>query len=276
MAYRLLESLGPQGDKGDPGPRGPQGEQGPQGPVGPQGERGEKGDRGDQGPPGEVITVEGKVVTGPQGVQGERGEQGPAGQDGKDGKDGANGRDGLPGRDGVDGKDGLPGEMGPQGPGGVQGPKGETGAQGPAGPAGKDGSIGPAGPQGPAGPGPVAYKGVCVDDGVPVQLDNIIVQMATSGSRSLQFKVATGTLNVRISGEIYWSNGNWAGNYGASYWNGDTLNTNWQQIFGWSFPWEGDKATYHVIDRSNKRLYRITLIIGGGYKNNFIVMERLV
>lgn len=120
------------------------------------------------------------------------------------------------------------------------------------------------------------YKGVCVDDGVAVQLDNIVVQLATGGARSLQFKTATGTLGVNISGEIYWSNGNYVGNYGANYWNGNTLTTNWQQPFGWAFPWAGDKATYNVQDLTNKRFYRITLIIGGGYKNNFIIMERLV
>ena len=120
------------------------------------------------------------------------------------------------------------------------------------------------------------YKGVCVDDGVPVQLDNLIVQMNTGAPRSLQFKLAAGTISTRISGEIYWSNGAYVGNYSANYWTGDTLNTTWQQIFGWNFPWEGDKAVYNVIDRTNKRLYRITLIIGAGYKNNFIVMERLV
>ena len=120
------------------------------------------------------------------------------------------------------------------------------------------------------------YKSACVDDGVPVQLDNLIVQLKPGNPRSLQFKMASGTMGTRISGEIYWSNGSWGGNYSANYWSGDTLNTTWQQIFGCNFPWEGDKAVYNVIDRSNKRLYRITLIIGAGYKNNFIVMERLV
>lgn len=120
------------------------------------------------------------------------------------------------------------------------------------------------------------FKGACVDDGVAVQLDNIMVQMATSGSRSLQFKVATGTLSVNITGQIYWANGSYGGNYSANYWNGNTLNTNWQQPFGWNFPWQGDKAEYNVQDLTNKRFYRITLSIGGGYKNNFIVMERLV
>lgn len=120
------------------------------------------------------------------------------------------------------------------------------------------------------------YRGVCVDDGVPVQLDGLIVQLNTGNPRSLQFKLATGTMSVRISGEIYWCPGNYQGTYEAKYWTGDTLNTTFQQIFPWSFPWAGDKAVYNVIDQTNRRLYRITLIIGAGYKNNFIVMERLV
>ena len=120
------------------------------------------------------------------------------------------------------------------------------------------------------------YKGACVDDGVAVQLDNIMVQMATSGARSLQFKVATGTLSVNITGQIYWANGSYGGNYGANYWNLNTLNTTWQQPFGWNFPWQGDKAEYNVQDLTNKRFYRITLSIGAGYKNNYIIMERLV
>lgn len=120
------------------------------------------------------------------------------------------------------------------------------------------------------------FKSGCVDDGVPMQLDNLMVQLAPSGSRSLQFRVASGTMGVNISGQSYWSNGAYAGNYSALYWNGNTLNTNWQQIFSWSFPWANDVAVYSVQDLTNRRYYRITLSIGGGYKNNFIVMERLV
>lgn len=153
---------------------------------------------------------------------------------------------------------------------GIPGPQGEKGT------AGAKGDPGEPGATGPTGLGFPGYKGVCVDDGVPVQLDNIVVQMNTAAPRSLQFKVATGTMSVNISGEIYWANGSYGGNYGANYWNGNTLNTTYQTIFGWNFPWAGDKATYNVQDLTNKRFYRITLIIGSGYKNNFIIMERLV
>lgn len=152
---------------------------------------------------------------------------------------------------------------------GIPGPQGEKGV-------GIKGDRGDTGEPGKPGLGVLGFNSACVDDGVPVQLDNIIVQLNTANPRSLQFKLASGTMSTRISGEIYWGNGSYGGNYGAEYWRGDTLTTTYQQIFGWNFPWAGDKATYHLIDQTNKRLYRITLIIGAGYKNNYIVMERLV
>lgn len=124
-------------------------------------------------------------------------------------------------------------------------------------------------------PGVVGYKGVCVDDGVEVSLDSIIVRMNTASPRSLQFKLSSGTMSVNISGVIYWTN-NGNANWGANYWQSKTLNTTWQQPFGWDFPWASDNAVYNVQDLTNKRLYRITLSVGPGYKGNFIVMERLV
>lgn len=123
---------------------------------------------------------------------------------------------------------------------------------------------------------PPGYKAANLDDGVELALDTLAVQLPTTGSRSLQFRVTTGTMSVNISGQSYWSNGAYAGNYSALYWNGNTLNTTWQQIFSWNFPWANDKAVYSVMDLTNRRYYRVTLIVGPGYKKNFIIMERLV
>ena len=120
------------------------------------------------------------------------------------------------------------------------------------------------------------YKAANLDDGVELTLDTLAVQLPTSGARSLQFRVTSGTMSVNISGQSYWSNGNYAGNYSALYWTGNTLTTTYQQIFTWSFPWANDKAVYSVMDLTNRRYYRVTLIIGPGYKKNFIIMERLV
>lgn len=119
------------------------------------------------------------------------------------------------------------------------------------------------------------FKSARVDAGVPVQLDDIIVQLNTASPRSLQFKLSAGSMSVHISGVIYWSN-NGNAVQGASYWQSKTLTTNWQQPFGWDFPWANDNAVYNLQDMTNGRFYRITLSIGNGYKGNFIVMERLV
>lgn len=123
---------------------------------------------------------------------------------------------------------------------------------------------------------PPGYKAANLDDGVELTLDTLAVQLPTGGNRSLQFRVTSGTMGVNISGQAYWSNGNYGGNYTAVYWNGNTLTTSWQQPMTWSFPWANDKAVYSVMDLTNRRYYRVTLIIGPGYKKNFIIMERLV
>jgi hypothetical protein len=123
---------------------------------------------------------------------------------------------------------------------------------------------------------PPGYKAASIDDGIELSLDTLAVQMASSGNRSLQFRVTSGTMSVNISGQAYWSNGAYVGNYTAIYWNGNTLNTTWQQPMTWSFPWANDRAIYSVRDETNRRYYRVTLIIGPGYKKNFIIMERLV
>jgi hypothetical protein len=248
------------------------------------------------------------------GKDGKDGVDGRDGRDGKDGAVGPQGPQGIQGPMGPAGKDGLPGAQGPKGDTGAQGIQGLPGKDGKDGvsitsavvnstgnliitksdgttvDAGKVSSTattttagGP--PVVGSAPNPFApiivtappgYKAANLDDGVELTLDTLAVMLPTSGARSLQMRVTTGTMNVRISGEIYWCNGNWVGNYGANYWTGTALNTTYQQIFSWNFPWEGDKATYHIIDQTNRRLYRVTLIIGAGYKKNFIIMERLV
>lgn len=123
---------------------------------------------------------------------------------------------------------------------------------------------------------PPGYKAANIDDGIELSLDTLAVQLPTAGARSLQFRVTSGTMSVNISGQAYWSNGAYQGNYTALYWNGNALTTSWQQIFSWSFPWANDVAIYSIRDETNRRYYRVTLVIGPGYKKNNIIMERLV
>jgi|DEB19_MinimDraft_3_1074340.scaffolds.fasta_scaffold11162_2 hypothetical protein len=228
-------------------------------------------------------------VPGPQGEPGPKGDKGDAGNQGPQGESGA---------------------VGPQGPQGEIGATGATGAAGISVTAAvvtngnliitrSDGSTINAGrvtantastststvtmvgsAPNPFAPvivsAPPGYKAANIDDGVELSLDTLAVQLAPSGNRSLQFRVTSGTLTVNITGQIYWAKGDYSGNWDARYWNGNTLNTTWQQPFGWSFPWQGDTAIYNVQDVTNRRFYRITLSIGGGFKKNTIIMERMV
>lgn len=251
---------------------------------------------------GAIETSAIEPVPGPQGEPGLRGDKGDTGEIGPQGISGE------------PGPAGSQGPQGPKGDTGATGPQGEIGATGAAGISitsavvtngsliitRSDGSTINAGTvsasstttAAPAGvrmvggaPNPFApvivsappgYKAANIDDGVELSLDTLAVQLAPSGSRSLQFRVTSGTLTVNITGQIYWAKGDYSGNWDARYWNGSTLNTTWQQPFTWSFPWQGDVAIYNVQDVTNRRFYRITLSIGGGYKKNTIIMERMV
>jgi hypothetical protein len=46
-------------------------------------------------------------------------------------------------------------------------------------------------------------------------------------------------------------------------------------FFNWSFGNAGDTSIYYINDYTNKRFYRVTLMIGASYLNNFISIERL-
>jgi hypothetical protein len=261
------------------------------GPQGDKGEQGERGFRGEQGPQGE------------KGETGAQGEQGPQGERGLQGEPGPMGSQGLPGIPGAQGIQGLKGETGAQGPAGKDGVSitsatvNSTGnliitkSDGTTVDAGKVSTTATTAPAvgGPPVVGsapnpfapiivtaPPAYKAANIDDGVELVLDNLAVQLPATGTRSLQMRVTSGTMSTRISGECFWCPGNYAGTLDSRYWTGDTLTTTYQQIFTWSFPWAGDKSVYFVQDLTNRRMYRITLIIGPGYKKNTIVMERLV
>jgi len=292
--------FGPKGDQGEPGPAGRDGVDGAPGPKGDQGEKGEpgkdgvdgipgpKGDTGPKGDQGEPGPAGRDGAPGPQGPQGEKGDQGiqglqgPAGRDGLQGPKGDSGQNGIPGRDGVgistatitngfliltktDGTTVNAGSVT------TTSTSSTTRSGGPTMVGGAPNPFAPVTVTAPPG-----YKAANIDDGIELSLDTLAVQLAPSGNRSLQFRTTSGTLSVNITGQIYWAKGDYTGNWGSNYWNGNTLNTTWQQPFGWNFPWQGDVAIYNVQDMTNRRFYRITLSIGGGYKKNTIIIERMV
>ena len=194
-------AAGPTGAMGMTGPAGtmgPAGVTGAAGAIGPTGPTGPQGPKGDQG---QVLVLDGGVVTGPRGPQGVTGPTGPAGAMGAMGPgvtatpvaagnatcptgglkvtqasdggvtylcNGVAGPAGATGATGPQGAMGLQGLAGPQGATGAPGAVGATGQQGPAGttgPQGPQGSIGPAGATGAAGG--IGPQGVMGPQGPP-------------------------------------------------------------------------------------------------------------
>jgi hypothetical protein len=111
-----------------------------------------------------------------------------------------------------------------------------------------------------------------VEAGIPVVLDNVRVQLATSGNRSLQIAATSGSFVMDGMDEALYSASSYTNNsFGAR-----TVNTTMAYITpGWSLGSVGNvqRTTFH--DTTNGRGYIITLVIGNGYITNYITIERL-
>ena len=111
-----------------------------------------------------------------------------------------------------------------------------------------------------------------VNAGTFVQLDNLRATVTSSGNRGLSLATVSGTIIGYISGVFQGITGIGNGG-GASTTSLSTTATG--SMFSWNFPNEGDSSQYILRDNTNGRVYRIILIIGGNYNNNFVSIERL-
>ena len=113
-----------------------------------------------------------------------------------------------------------------------------------------------------------------VDAGQFVTLDNLKFTVTTSGNRGLSCATVSGTSTLAISATFGYISGvgGQSTNGGSTYTYNTTVSSS---LFGWSFPNAGDGATYLINDTTNNRFYRVTMMIGPGYNNNFICIERL-
>ena len=111
-----------------------------------------------------------------------------------------------------------------------------------------------------------------VDAGSYITLDNIKATVTTSGSRNLSIATVSGTVYMYYSG-IY-LNGTLAGNRTTAA--GTFTTSDSGSLFGWSFGSSGDTIIYQLMDPTNNRAYRITLVIMPSYIKNFISIERLL
>jgi hypothetical protein len=110
-----------------------------------------------------------------------------------------------------------------------------------------------------------------VDAGEFVILDNLKATVPTDGNRGLSIAAVSGSFTANI--------GAWYGGSGGV--GGDSVNnlsvttTESGSLFGWNFVAEGNTAQYTIYDKTNNRMYRVTLMIGPAYLDNFISIERL-
>jgi hypothetical protein len=111
-----------------------------------------------------------------------------------------------------------------------------------------------------------------VNAGTFLTLDNLKVSVTTSGiGRGLSVGAVSTNFTANISGWYGYT----GGGSGASAVNVSYTTTGSSSTFGWGFATEGDGSNYIINDKTNNRVYRVTLMIGSGYNNNFISIERL-
>jgi hypothetical protein len=110
-----------------------------------------------------------------------------------------------------------------------------------------------------------------VNAGTFVQLDNLKCTVTTSGNRGLSIGAVSTNFSANISA-YYAMSGGMAGTATNNISYTTTASTS---AFSWHFTAEGDGSYYTIVDKTNNRMYRVTLMIGASYNNNFISIERL-
>lgn len=110
--------------------------------------------------------------------------------------------------------------------------------------------------------------------GVDVTLGNLKVRFPSSGNMSLQVSTVTGTYTiygsqVLVSGAVAYSAID-----GGSPLSVTTTPTYLNSVN--NFVGAGNSSTWNIMDTSAAMSWRITMIIGLGYNNNFISIERLL
>jgi hypothetical protein len=116
-----------------------------------------------------------------------------------------------------------------------------------------------------------------VNHSVPLTLGDIQVQMAPAGiSRSLQIKTTGTSFSGMVS--AYTTYNGASGTNAFTYFSDvtQTINSTFAHLgVSWGFAQSGDVANYFLRDTTNQRFYRITLMVGASWNNNFISIERL-
>jgi len=112
-----------------------------------------------------------------------------------------------------------------------------------------------------------------VNAGTDVTLGNLRARVAGSGNRSIQLSTVSGTMTIYGSGV-----------YSQSGVSGSTIDVGSPRVLtttpsylnsGYQFVSAGATDTWVIMDSGAGVAWRISLIVGAGYNNNFISIERL-
>ena len=111
-----------------------------------------------------------------------------------------------------------------------------------------------------------------VNAGTFVSLDNLKVTCATAGYRGLSIGAVSTNFTANVAGHYFMA----GGASGGSSANAVTYTTSAAgAAFAWAFGTVGDTSVYIINDTTYSKVYRVTMMIGASYNNNFISIERL-
>jgi hypothetical protein len=111
-----------------------------------------------------------------------------------------------------------------------------------------------------------------VNAGTFLSMDNLKVTMGgSSTARSLVIAAVSTNFTANVTAWIGYT----GGGGGSSQRNISITTTNTTSFNGWGLNTEADGAQYNISDLTNSRFYRVTLMTGYGFNNNFISIERL-
>jgi hypothetical protein len=108
-----------------------------------------------------------------------------------------------------------------------------------------------------------------VGRGQDITLGNLKVRFAATGNMSLQVSTVSGTYSVYGSHVLF------SGSLGGNTANMSVSTTPAYLNSGNNFLGAGDTGVWTIMDTTAKMCWRISMIIGSGYANNFISIERL-
>lgn len=121
-----------------------------------------------------------------------------------------------------------------------------------------------------------------VDDGVAVQLDNLRAMMSTTnGQRSLMIATVSGSITISgTSEQRYLSTippaGGAIGAFEVWVRQSNTFGTTFSHFYSSGhFPAHGAVQILKLMDETNGHAYEVILMVGSGWKDNFISIKRI-